>query len=443
MALILIAIVSAAEVRPRSVVLNVAVPEDSPGPLNDSPYGASMLVEGLSSAGHSVIVSPSVKEVPDRLPPGSTAVYLVLGTDYFDPAYEGEVEDVLRLLAPRLYSEGGRLYVVVLDEKPSEATLRLIEFAESFLCGADTIVTLNPSPVPSRASAIQSLTSLPGISGLEWNETLLPTGYVTYLVGYSLKYSEVLGEKGNITELLSGGLPVRGALYSVPRVYPEPPVSAERGPLDASLVFPGATGYIFAMAWPSGGGLVPGLWYPVGYACAGRLGGLILLGDSTIAVNRALRVNSSYAEYIAGLLPAGSVVIFDLGLYVSEGAAESIFLKLHPSILAFAFLEAYSSAERSVLGFIRSNWIFALSLVGALAALIWSNSPIWAHGGRGKARAPRRGAPRSLGEPPIELVLESAGALTLMRAKPLLALAGVLEGLPPRRLTGPVSERLR
>jgi len=40
-------------------------------------------------------------------------------------------------------------------------------------------------------------------------------------------------------------------------------------------------------------------------------------------------------------------------------------------------------------------------------------------------------------------VLESAGALDLMRARPLLALAGVLEGLPPRRLTGPVSERLR
>jgi len=334
LAFLLILLTGSLEARPRTIVLSLLVPEDSPSPSNEGPYGSSSLFEALRGEGFRVAVAPQAGDIERLTFNGDLVALIVIGSEYFgDDAAEGLVE-AARYLASEESGAGG-VAVIVADERPGEAMLRFIEEASRALCGGPHLTIAPGSP-----GTLSTVTVL-GPGGEAVSAAAGPAGFLAPL-------------NGEVSAILASS-----------------PLSAARGePARGSVGDVEVTVFAYAYPSPVDGSPVP---VPAGAAC--RLGGntLVLLSDSSVLLNGS-PVNGDVGRILLswafpGAAPGEVTVLTVQEAYVGGGSRD-VAVNVHPSLVMVALAQALPSVEEGLTASIRSVPLLALGFLASATLLL-------------------------------------------------------------------------
>lgn len=332
---ILVAVFASLEVRPRTLVLSIAMSEDSPSPLNKGPLGASALAEVLSGSGFKVIVAPSPSDLRLISPEDGRIVIFVLGSDYLSRESAARTAEAIRYLSKRVEWLG----VIVADEAPSQASRLILEAAQNAVCGSKILSIGNTYAAPR---VIAHFTFPSG-------SYLLETGYTAPVY---------------FTKLSGPGFAVIPPGGPTPNPIPEPGVKSE----------------MIGYAWPS---TEPprGLWYPIAGYCMSDSGAVVVVGDTSIFINRFMNSSEDAAKVAVELvrLASGgqdSLVVFVQEHYVSREALQSIAVRILPSIILIYIASVYNSIEPAILRAIATSGPLAAAFAASLAFIAWALLPL-------------------------------------------------------------------
>ncbi len=351
-AFLLVLLAGSLEARPRTIVLSILVPEDSPSPSNTGPYGSSRLFEGLRDLGFNVAIAPQARDLESLDFEGKRVALLVLGSDYFSRKAADSLLRALRYIASPSSGAGG-VAVIVADEAPGEAMLGFIEGVSRELCRGHYFTL-----VPGRPEAASTIALLE------------PGG------------DAVTGEAGVAGVVAGLGIEARNFLAIAA-------LAAVRGGGASSAELGGSEARVIAYAFPSplDGSPVP---VPAGVACRGERGALILLADSSMLLNGseanvdAGRALLSWA--FPGADPQEVVVVTVQEAYLGEGPARDIAVRVHPSVVMVALAQALPELERGLAASIRSVEILSLGFLASTTLLLAALS-----GGGREGLFPERG----------------------------------------------------
>lgn len=341
--IVLVAVLGALEARPRLVVIGGLIEANSTNPLSGSPIGLSGLTGLIRDRGHSVAFIGSREDLVLFLANASDITYMYAAPEAADPSLLDDLEEAMDF-ARRI---GARFNVVVIDEN-GETAGEVVSFLAPRYCPLGSKISLI-GPLDNEA-AVAAFT----VSG---DRLLLATGYTGYL---SLS-------------------PASSAF-----ILPSYPVRLS-GPQGSYIeVF----GYVLANS------TLGGEWIPLAAKCyKPGTGYMVVIADSTLFVNAVL--GSEYYASLAGRLleyvlpsdPSGSLVVFDLSLYLGE--EYRALAEVHPSTVVILGSRLYYEAERLGIGLLSSSASLSpllLALTLATATLILSIVA-----GESKARKKKRG----------------------------------------------------
>lgn len=366
--LIIIALTASLESMPRYLVASLAVPAPASGPTNESPYGASLLVELASGMGYNttIVYGPESLEALD-----AGEIGLVLVAPYNMP---DDYVDRLASVVEALRQRGIIVYILIADEI-NETVNPLVETIHGDLC------PFAPKPLIGTLMAQDSVRVAMYTGGHGLLEAT--TGRTSYI--------DVPDAK------LARGL------------TPPPPL-VKPGPV--------TTWGIYAYAWPAGDPLPPLTWYPLAYKCQSiRGGGLSVVADSTLLINKMLEDNGT--RTMAGEIlrtsfgppRQGLVLAFDQEPYLDPTLRADIRLRFHPSFILTTAASIYASLEEQVLAVASQHYpaLMAITLLTGLLTL--ATLPPWLRGStrrrrRRRAKKPRLEEYREPGEPSYCSILE-------------------------------------
>lgn len=387
--LIVIALLASLEYLPRNILLKIAIPTDAPYPLNTAPSGTSLLWERLTERGYRTAIIYGASGLPN-LANISDLVYLAVGGTLPDNASLREASVIIA----QALKEGKRVHFILLDEAPRQPVEALAWNASQLICGSN----------PPRIIGIlnSTISTFYGIAGDR--EYLLPTGFTGYITW-------------------SGD----------PLVYPAKPFLPQ--PIN---------GYqVIAAAWPYPSQPYAGEWYAAGAECRSMKGSVVIIADSTIAVNLETGTVNESLEYLDTLIrervnsPNTTLVVSDEELYVSPGSESlQLVLSLHPSVLLMAASKAYASLEKLSIQALDKIGLTPL-LVAGLASILASSSIYSSlYGERRKRKASEKMKVRRLPALPF-------GGWRGAREACDMAVRRVEVLSPPEGLVGEEVERLR
>ena len=343
-AFIVVAVLASMDARPRTIVLSIAMSEDSPSPLNRGDLGSSIFASRLEESGFNIVIVPSPLDLSLVLSRYEKAVIVVLGSEYLSVRSVRETLKAVESVADRLSWIG----FLVADEAPSQAFNILLEGSQNLVCG-EKVLSVGRTYLAPRSII----------------KMMLPTG--TYIVptGYTAPIY--------FTSLASPGFAI---------VAPENPTPLNSPPA------PEVEAWMVGYAWPS---TEPprGLWYPVAGYCESPRGRVVVVGDTTIFINMTLAENTEALKAALGLveLAAGgkeAAIIFVQEHYVGEEMLASIAFKILPSVMLTYIASLYSSAEDTVMNTIASSGPLAAAFAASLAFIAWALMPLPQSGERVK-----------------------------------------------------------
>ncbi|MCE4617911.1 MAG: hypothetical protein F7C37_00530 [Desulfurococcales archaeon] len=320
--LILIALTASLEYLPRNILLKVAIPTNAPYPLNEAPSGTSILWGKLEEKGYKTAIIYGASGLPgfENI---TDLVYLAVGGTLPENASLTEAYALLSAAQSR----GIRVHYILLDEYPMPPVVDLTIQASQLIC------RLNPPIVKGILNS--TISTYYGI--VDGKEYVMPTGYTGYITW--------TGD---------------------PITYPARPVLPQN-----------YEGYrIIAAAWPYPSQPYSGEWYAVGAECRSSKGSVVIIADSTIAVNLETSVVNESVDYLLALIrdrvesPNTTLIVSDEELYVSPGSQSlQLVLSLHPSVLLMALSRAYTALEKLALDSLQKVNLTPL-VIGAIAALL-------------------------------------------------------------------------
>ncbi|MCE4600346.1 MAG: hypothetical protein F7C38_02100 [Desulfurococcales archaeon] len=348
--LVLIAVIASLEYLPRDLLVRVAIPQDASYPLNEGPSGTSILWRALEKRGFKTKIVYGLSGMPD-LAGYKDLVYLAVG----GVTREGTGLKEAYSLLEKARARGLRIHYVLLDEAPTPPVRDLTRQASLLICGS----------IP------------PQIRGI-LNSTI------------STFYGLVQGEGYDIPTGFTGYITFTGD----PIVYPVKPLLPQE--LNSFTAI--------AAAWPYPAEPYQGKWYIVGVECRSARGSVVLIADSTIAVNLVTGTYNKSLDYIVNLIadrvasPETTLVVSDEELYVAPGNENvQLILSLHPSILLLAASRLYGKAESVATSLMAKKGLTPLLIAGiasilASAALYSSLPPRTGKEGRRGSRIAGFGA---------------------------------------------------
>ncbi len=388
--LVLIAVIASLEYLPRDLLVRVAIPQDASYPLNEGPSGTSILWRTLEERGFDTKIVYGLSGTPD-FSGYRDLVYLAVG----GVTREGTGLKEAYSLLEKARTRGLRIHYVLLDEAPTPPVRDLTRQASLLICGS--------SPPQIRGILNSTISTFYGlIQGKGYD---IPTGFTGYIT-----------------------------FTGDPIVYPVKPLLPQGlGPFTA-----------IAAAWPYPAEPYQGKWYIVGVECRSARGTVVLIADSTIAVNLVAETHSKSLDYIVNLIaervesPETTLVVSDEELYVAPGNENlQLVLSLHPSILLLAASQLYGMAESVATSIMARRGLTPLLIAGiasilASAALYSSLPPkIKKEGERGRIAG-------------FSAVLSSLRSLfaSLDSVMPLCTMASKYLGLPTSRTSHNVEREL-
>ena len=336
LALLIVLLAGSLEARPRTIVLNILVPEDSPSPSNDSLNGSSRLFESLREQGFKVALAPQSRDLLRLSFDGEKIVLFVIGSSYFSEEASQGLMEALRYLASRESGAGG-IAVIVADEAPNDYMLNFIEEASRLICG-DQFFAI----APGIASIASSRLVIAGANGDVVVAEAGSSGLITGLTPQSQAFLAI-----SAVELLRNGAPAHGEVNGIPVT-------------------------VFALAVPSpiDGSPVP---VPAGAMCSRESRSLVLLADSSVLLNGS-PASPEIGRILVSLTFPGSrpeqVVVLTVQEAYIGGGGRDIALSVHPSIVVLSLAQALPDLERGLAASIRSVPILALGFLASTTLLL-------------------------------------------------------------------------
>ncbi len=332
LALFIIALFASLEVTPRTVVMKLTIPSDSSFIDNTGPYGTSKLAEYLESKGLDVATISSIEQINElELNKYTDIIYLVIAPVNFTIDYANEVSSKLSDL---MVSK--RVHVVVFDEYPLEGETALsLKMEKNIGCSQSFII--KASSLLSNQHALIYFRD--GVS--------LPSGYTSYIVNPS-----------------SPDIPLYNIQVSPELFFQISSYTGERNVIPLAFVWPGVEG--------------GSTWSLVAGACKGGKGGVVLVADSTIAINMAGENDTRYLDesykIIVSTIPesdrlsgsANILVVVDEYIYSSN--PNSLAIRFHPSFIIVYLSSIYSNVEKTVIYKLEEHNL--LGLVGLILGLL-------------------------------------------------------------------------
>lgn len=335
-AFIVIAILASMDARPRTIVLSIAMSEDSPSPLNTGDLGSSIFASKLEERGFNVVIVPSPLDLSLALSKYDKAVIVILGSEYLSVKTVRETVKAIKASSGNLSWIG----FLLADEAPSQAFNTMLEESQNVVCG-EKVLSIGKTYLAPRTII----------------KLMLPSGTYTLLTGYTAPVY--------FTSLASPGFAI---------VAPENPTPLSNPPS------PEVEAWMVGYAWPS---TEPprGLWYPIAGYCESSRGRVVVVGDTTMFINMTLSESPEALEAALGLteLAAGgkdAAIIFVQEHYVGEEALASIAFKILPSVVLTYIASLYSSAEDTVMKTIASSGPLAAAFAASLAFIAWALMPL-------------------------------------------------------------------
>ncbi|MEB3765482.1 MAG: hypothetical protein GSR77_04890 [Desulfurococcales archaeon] len=322
LALLVIGLLASLQAVPRQLVLKFTIPGNASFIENDGPYGTSLLAEYLQEKGLEIVTVPSIDAIDDLdLGNYQDIIYLVISPVNFTSEYA--MKNVYTKLTDLTVSK--RVHLVIFDEYPTKGEILLAENFEKDICGERYFVISDEvTPINEYATAIF------------YNGIRLPTGYTSFISSPDFKDRPLVSTPGVVDFTKLSIL-----------TYPVNPLG---------LVWPG----------PEGGTN----WNLMAASCKGYKGGVVLVADSTIAINMAAENNTEYLEVSYDLITAtlpymnnNTLVIIDEYIYSSN--PQSLVVKLHPSFLLIYLVQVYDRIEGYAL-----DRLSQANLAGLIAALL-------------------------------------------------------------------------
>lgn len=322
LALLVIGLLASLQAVPREIVLKFTIPGNASFIENEGPYGTSLLAEYLEEKGLDVVTVPSIDAIRDLdLGNYQDIIYLVISPVNITSEYA--MKNVYTQLKDLTASK--RVHLVVFDEYPTKGEVLLAENFEKDICG-DRYFIISDEVVPINEYA----------TAIFYDRLQLPTGYTSFISSPDFKDRPLVSTPGVVDFTKLGIL-----------TYPVNPLG---------LIWPG----------PEGGTS----WNLMAASCKGYKGGVVLVADSTIAINMAARNNTDYLEASYDLITAtlpynnnDTLVVIDEYIYSSN--PQSLVVKLHPSILLIYLVKIYERVEGYAL-----NRLSQENLAGLIAALL-------------------------------------------------------------------------
>jgi len=341
LALIIVALLASLEAMPRSMVVQLAVPGTAAFVSNTGPYGTSMLAQKLESMGYKiqVIGGPGQLEQVD-LGGYTDLVYLVVAPTNITATYAQAIARTLTSIAGAGHV---RVHLVVFDELGLTGENVLARQVEAVVCPQSGVYATIRTVTPRNTYA--TILFSDGRS--------LATG-LTSRIDFTVQTGP-----GTFKELAGPSWTMKPSLpYSVQGVW-----TVE------AAVFPSPA--------------EKPLWVPAAAACVSGEGSVVLVADSTIAVNMAAQNDTAYLDEDIRLITLGvpprnrTLVVVDGSLYTD--LSHNIMVRLHPSFLLLSLASAYRLAEARGLQFFQALGIKGLltMLSGAVLMLAtWGASRI-------------------------------------------------------------------
>ncbi len=352
-AFLLVLLAGSLEARPRTIVLSILVPEDSPSPSNEGPYGSSALFNGLREQGFRVAVAPQARDLESLDFGGKRVALIVIGSDYFSRDTADSLLKALRYMASPS-SGASDVAVIVADEAPREAMRYFIERASRELCGGNHFTV-----IPGRPAVAASILLLEPGGG----SVAAEAGASGIVAGLSVEARNFL------------------AIAALAAVRGGAPPSADLNGAEARVI-------AYALPSPLDGSPVP---VPAGVLCRGGKGTLVILADSSLLLNGS-KVNVEAGRALIswafpGAEPGDIVVVTVQEAYIGEGPVRDVAVRVHPSVVMVALAQALPELERGLAASIRSVEVLSLGFLASTTLLLAALSS----GGR-EGLFPERGA---------------------------------------------------
>jgi hypothetical protein len=136
---------------------------------------------------------------------------------------------------------------------------------------------------------------------------------------------------------------------------------------------------VMASVWPSSG-VYKKSWTPLAVSCNGQIGGVLVVADSSILINKALNTSLLYANTSIDMIKnvAGNesmLIIVDESLYAETSA--SLILRLHPSFLILKVGRMYAQVESKLVELLDNRglgWLFTLLFATIILLSTWASS---------------------------------------------------------------------
>ncbi len=322
LALLVIGLLASLQAVPREIVLKFTIPGNASFIENEGPYGTSLLAEYLQKKGLEIVTVPSIDAINNLdLDNYQDIIYLVISPVNFTSEYA--MKKVYTQLTDLTVSK--RVHLVIFDEYPTKGEVLLAENFEKDICG-DRYFIISDEVVPINEYA----------TAIFYDGLQLPTGYTSFISSPDFKDRPLISTPGAVDFTKLSIL-----------TYPVNPLG---------LVWPG----------PEGGTS----WNLMAASCKGYKGGVVLVADSTIAINMAAQNNTNYLEASYDLITAtlpynnnNTLVVVDEYIYSSN--PQSLVVKLHPSFLLIYLAQIYDRIEGYAL-----DRLSQANLAGLIAALL-------------------------------------------------------------------------
>ncbi len=321
LALVLVALLGSLEYMPRNILLRIAIPSNASYPLNNGPFGTSELWDFLRQKGFKTSIIYGYSGLP-RVRGIKDVVFLDIGG-----ASTSEPSEAYKIINQYI-REGVKVHFIMLDEKPTREIWNLLVNTSLAIC--DTIPPKVGGPLNSTFNDLYLTTGEKDYD--------LPTGYTGYIIK-------------NESPIVSPG---------------KPSLPMQLGDYTA-----------IAAAWPYANPPFRGNWYIVGVECRGDKGSIVIIADSTIAINLEGNSHPEALTAIEGIIksrissPNTTLILVDEEFYVQPGEGNlQLILSLHPSVFLLAFSRVYSAIESLIVHQLARRGLLPLLIAGFTAILL-------------------------------------------------------------------------